>query len=125
MKILNLIESEVLKQAQVTFADKFVELTQTDFFLDDIEKGEIHIDGIDYPLYINTHYVYEDHLVNNNKTRYKVHITCVLVKESPYEVIYDSRGKYYVAYEEDGIQFVLYEDFQKAIQPFIHEKEAK
>lgn len=120
MQILNLNEEEVLASAKTTFPDDVIHMDHCDLFLNTIEKGEITIDGIEYPLYVNTNYVYEDHLINNNKTRYKVAVTLVSLKKDPYEVIYDSTAKSYVAYLDETIQFVLYEEFQAFLAPMVH-----
>lgn len=126
MQITGLDEQEVAKAAANTFANTYVEVGSADLFLPDIEKGELCIDGIEHPIYASTHYAYEDRLVNGNKTRYKVALTTILLKKDAYEVIYSSRGKYYVAYKtEEGIQFVLYEDFYALLKPLIHQKEEK
>ena len=121
MQIINLDEQMVLDKAKEKFSDWFVEIGETDLFLRDIDSGKIGIEGIDHELYVSTHYVYEDHLVNNNKTRYKVKLTTILLRKDPYDVVYDSVGRYYVAYQSDDIQFVLYEDFQDFLKPFVKE----
>ena len=122
MQIVNLDKENVLNAAKETFPNEYTELDHCDLFLSFIDHGEITMDGIDHPLYVSTHYVYEDHLVNQNKTRYKIPLTIVYRKKNPYEVLYDSYGKCYVAYmEEDQILFVLYEDFQDFIKLKVHE----
>ena len=94
--------------------------------LRDIEKGTLHIDGISFPVYASTHYAYEDRLVNGNKTRYKIGLTAILIKKDPYEVIYDSYGKYFIAYKEDQtVHFVPYEDFWDILKPHIQVEEEK
>ena len=125
MKIINLDEEKVLEKAKQEFPNRYVEVGTTDLFLQDIETGKIQIDGIDHELYVSTHYVYEDHLINNNKTRYKVKLTTILLRKDPYDVVYDSYGKYYVAYESDDIHFLLYEEFQEFLKSLLHIQEEK
>ena len=86
-------------------------------YLPDIEKGEMQIMSVTYPVYVSTHYAYEDKMVNGNKTRYKIPLSIIYTKQDAYEIIYDSRDICYVAYEqENAIQFVLYEDFYDFIK---------
>lgn len=126
MVITNLDEEKVLEAAKKQFAPSFVAIDHMDFYLPDIESGKIMVAGVDHPMYVSTHYAYEDHVVKGNDTRYKVPLTTILVKEDAYSIIYDSRDCCYVAYEEDGeIQFVLYIDFYKKIKPQIQVEEAK
>lgn len=120
MQIVDLDENRVLEEAKKRFEKDYIELDHCDLYLESIDQGEIRVDGIDHPLFVSTHYVYEDHLVNNNKTRYKVPLTLIYRKKDPYTVLYDSYGKAYVAYDEDGIQFVLYEDFQSFLSSYVH-----
>lgn len=119
MQIFHLHDEEVMQEAKQYFSDKFIELDHCDMFLNTLEQGEIRIHGYDKPFYVNTHYVYEDKLVNENKTRYKVLLTMVLVKNDPYEVIYSSVGKCYIAYFDEGIKFILYEEFQTFLASYI------
>lgn len=121
MQLINLDKDKVLEKAQVRFPDKYIELDSADLYLEDMESGHINIEGIEHELFVSTHYVYENHIVNGNKTRYKVPLTIVLLKKDAYDVIYDSRGKCYVAYEDNDINFILYEDFQDFIFPMVHE----
>lgn len=120
MQIINLDKEEVAKAAAIEFSGKYIEMESCDLFLKDEESGKASIDFIDHEVYIGTNYVYEDRLVNGNKTRYKVPITIIYLKKDPYETIYDSKGKCYVAYKEDTIHFILYEDFYTFIKPQIH-----
>lgn len=121
MKITNLDKEKVEKEAKEAFQGKYVEMDTTDLFLADMESGTLRLDGMDHAIYVSTHYAYEDHLVNNNKTRYKIPLTLVLLKNDPYDVIYDSKGCCYVAYEEENhIHFVLYEEFQDFLKPYLH-----
>lgn len=126
MQIIGLDKEEVAQAAAQAYPQKYVELQEADLYLRDIEKGTLHIDGISFPVYASTHYAYEDRLVNGNKTRYKIALTAIIIKQDPYEVIYDSYGKYFIAYKEaDEIRFVPYEDFWDIIKDRIHVEEEK
>ena len=70
MQITNLKTEEILEYAQKQFPNMYISLDETDFYLPSIESGEICVEGIDHPVYVSTHYAYEDHLVNGNLTRY-------------------------------------------------------
>lgn len=121
MEILNLNKATVLEAAQKEYQGSYVELGECDLFLENIETGEIRLDGYNRELFVNTNYVYEDRIVNGNKTRYKVQLTTVLVKKDAYEIIYDSYGKYFVAYKDgDSIAFIAYEDVCEFLSPFLH-----
>lgn len=123
MQITNLNKEDILAKAQEVFPDSFIELDTIDLFLRDQEKGKGTIEGIDHPVFISTHYAYEDHLINNNKTRYKIHLSIIYIKNDAYEVIYDSREMCYVAYQENEIKFILYKDFYDFMKPKIHIEE--
>lgn len=120
MQLINLDQTKVIESAQQAFQNYYIAMDTADVYVRDIEEGEIQMDGIDHPLYVRTHYVYEDHLVNGNKTRYKIQVTTIRLKKSRYDVIYDSTKVYYVAYEEDGIHFVRYDQFQDFLVDKIH-----
>lgn len=126
MQIKDLDKEEVQKALEPKYPGKYIEVGETDLYLNDIEKGVMTIDCYDHPVYASTNYAYEDRLVNGNKTRYKLVLTTVMIKKDKYEVIYDSYGKYYVAYKEDGeIRVVPYEDFYDMLKPMIHLQEEK
>lgn len=124
MRITGLTAQEVLASAQQMFPGKYIDLTTCDLFLEDIEAGEIQIEGIDHPLYVSTHYAYENHIVNDNPTRYKVELTAIYVKDNRYDVIYDSTQSYYIAYEEQEIQFVRYDKLQDFLKPYIKKQDS-
>lgn len=124
MQFLNLNEEEVLAAAKQAYPQNYIEYDHTDFYVRDIAKGTIHIDDVDYPLYVSTNYVYEDHVINGNDTRFKSKLSVITLKKDAYDVVYDSFGKYFVAYKEDTIKFVPYEDFYDMLKDHIHvEKE--
>ena len=123
MKILYLDKENVIEAAQQTFKGSFIEIGECDLFLEGIETGSIQMDGIDSILHVNTNYVYEDRMINGNKTRYKIQLTTVTIKKDAYEIIYDSYGKYFIAYEDDqqAITFITYEDVNELLTPLIHQ----
>lgn len=111
MKIIDLDQNIVKQEAQKQF-QKYIEIQELDLYFKNIEKATCRLEGYEANLYVSTHYAYRDVDVNGNITRYKVALTCVLVKEHAYEVIYNSVGKLYVAYlENDEMKFMLYETF--------------
>ena len=112
MQFLNLNEEEVLAAAKQAYPQNYIEYDHTDFYVRDIAKGTIHIDDVDYPLYVSTNYVYEDHVINGNDTRFKSKLSGHHIKKKMLMMsCIDSFGKYFVAYKEDTIKFVPYEDF--------------
>ena len=116
ISFLNLDKEKILTAAKQQFPHAYIE-QDVDFYLPDIEKGEMQIMSVTYPVYVSTHYAYEDKMVNGNKTRYKIPLSIIYTKQDAYEIIYDSRDICYVAYEqENAIQFVLYEDFYDFIK---------
>ncbi len=120
MKLIGLDQELVKQQAQIHFK-KYIEVMELDLFIKNIEKATCMMDGYEQKLYISTHYAYHDVDVNGNITRYKVPITCILIKEHAYEVVYNSVGKLYVAYmEEDEMKFMLYESFLDHVANMIH-----
>lgn len=121
MQITNLKTEEILEYAQKQFPNMYISLDETDFYLPSIESGEICVEGIDHPVYVSTHYAYEDHLVNGNQTRYKIPISIFYVKKDAYDVIYDNRGCCFVPYIEDGcMQHVSYQEFLYMIPTFVN-----
>ncbi|RGB55103.1 hypothetical protein DXA09_03405 [Absiella sp. AM54-8XD] len=125
MQFLNLNEEEVLAAAKQAYPQNYIEYDHTDFYVRDIAKGTIHIDDVDYPLYVSTNYVYEDHVINGNDTRFKSKLSVITLKKDAYDVVYDSFGKYFVAYKEDTIKFVPYEDFYDMLKDHIHVEKEK
>ncbi|WP_416326059.1 hypothetical protein [[Eubacterium] hominis] len=125
MKFLNLDKEAVKEAALHSFPKKYVEVDEADFFVRDIYSGDITIDGVEQPLYVSTNYVYEDHLINGNDTRFKTKLTTITVKKDAYDIVYDSFGSYYVACQEQDIQFIPYEDFYDLIKERIHLLEEK
>lgn len=122
MRLFELDLEKVKQQAKIDFVDKYSEIVNSDWYLDDIFEGQISLDGLDEILYVNTNYVYHDVDVNGNKTRYKMPLTCLLVKNNPYEIIYSYENAYYVAYEDEGkINFILYRDFINFIKAYYHQ----
>ena len=117
ISFLNLDKEKILTAAKQQFPHAYIEQDDVDFYLPDIEKGEMQIMSVTYPVYVSTHYAYEDKMVNGNKTRYKIPLSIIYTKQDAYEIIYDSRDICYVAYEqENAIQFGLYEDFYDFIK---------
>lgn len=121
MQILNLDKEEVRQAAQAAYLHNYIAMEECDLYLEGIVKGRIKIDGVDHPMYVSTNYVYEDRVVNGNKTRFKVTLTCFYVKKDKYEVVYDSYGTYFVAYKEnDNMKFIPYEDLYDLVKGHIH-----
>lgn len=119
MQITGLNQEEVRAAAQVAHKNSYIAMDSCDLFLSDIEQGEIRIAGMDYPIFVSTHYAYEDKLINGNQTRFKVSLTAFFVKKHKHEIIYDSYGKFYVAVKEDSaIKLIAYED----IHDFLKDK---
>lgn len=125
MQFLNLNEEEVLEAAKQAYPQNYIEYDHTDFYVRDIAKGTIHIDDVDFPLYVSTNYVYEDHVINGNDTRFKSKLSVITLKKDAYDVVYDSFGKYFVTYKEDTVKFIPYEDFYDMIKDRIHIEEEK
>lgn len=125
MQFLNLNEEEVLEAAKQAYPQNYIEYDHTDFYVRDIAKGTIHVDDVDFPLYVSTNYVYEDHVINGNDTRFKSKLSVITLKKDAYDVVYDSFGKYFVAYKEDTVKFIPYEDFYDMIKDRIHIEEEK
>lgn len=124
MQITNLDKEQVLACAQAAFPNLYIELDTADFYIPSIEQGKIQVEGEKYPFYVSTHYAYEDRLVNKNQTRFKVTMTVFFVKQDPYEVLYDTTDKYYVAFlEDDTLSFLAYETFHAHIIRFIKKLE--
>lgn len=112
MQITNLDKEQVLNCIQAAFPNSYIELDTADFYIPSIEQGKIQVEGVDHPYYVSTHYAYEDRLVNGNQTRYKVALTVFFVKDDPFEVLYDTNDKYYVAFiKNDMVSFLSYDAF--------------
>lgn len=117
INFINLDNNKILEAAKQQFPKFYIEQDVTDFYLPDVEKGEIRIASIPHTIYVSTHYAYEDRMINGNKTRYKMQLSIIYTTKDAYEVVYDSRDICYVAYEEDDeIYFILYEDFYDKIR---------
>lgn len=120
MQITELSRAEVLAAAQVQFPDQYVEMDTIDFYLPHIEKGEVRMEGVRHPLYASTHYVYEDRMVNGNKTRYKVPLMLVCVKRSADEIVYDGKKHYHIAVKDNAkIRLYPYMEFLALIEKLV------
>ncbi|MDE6476440.1 MAG: hypothetical protein K2L08_06275 [Erysipelotrichaceae bacterium] len=112
MKIQDLDKEEVLQAARKQFPDYEIEIDTTDLFTYDLEEGKYQAPFYEKDIYISTRYAYEDIMVNGNATRYKIQITTIMLLKHTYEIIYQTKGRYYVAYEKEGeIFFHPYEEF--------------
>ncbi len=124
MNFYKLDKHAVLEAAKETFPTMYIEQDEMDFYLPDIERGEIIVEPLTIHFYISTNYAYEDRIVNGNKTRYKVPLSIIYTKHDKYEIIYDSREVCYVAYEEDHqMKFCLYTEFYEKIKKQIKKVE--
>lgn len=122
MRLFELDVEALKQQASEKFANKYIEIVNSDWYIDDLYEGQISLAGLNETLYVSTNYVYHDVDVNGNKTRYKMPLTCILVKNHAYEVIYNYDDAYYVAYEDEGkISFILYRDFIDFIKAYYHQ----
>lgn len=110
--LLKTFDEDILREAaQKAFANSYIQIEYSDIYLRNTTAGRYLAPWLDREFYISTEYVYEDKLVNGNKTRYKVAMACVLIKKDRYDIIYDSKDVYYAAYEEAGeIKFMKYVD---------------
>lgn len=116
MQLKKFEEQELLEAAQKAFPDSYIKIEDSDIFLKNTTAGRYKAPWLDREFYISTEYVYEDILVNGNKTRYKVSMSCILLKKDRYDVVYDSSDVYYTAYEEaDEIKFMKYVDIIKEL----------
>lgn len=115
--LLKKFDEEMLKEAaQRAFPDFYIQIEYSDIYLRNTTAGRYTAPWLKQEFYISTEYVYEDVLVNGNKTRYKVSMSCILLKKDRYDVVYDSSDVYYAAYEEDGeIRFMKYVDIIKEL----------
>ena len=111
MEIVYLTDTEIIEAAQQVFPDAYIAIEESDIYLRDTRAGRYRASWLDHEFYVSTDYAYEDQLVNGNKTRYKVHMPCVLIKKDKYDIVYDSKDKYYAVYKEDNeIKFMKYID---------------
>jgi len=116
MQIKAFEESALLEAARKAFPHHHIQITQSDIFLKGKQAGRYRADWLDHEFYVSTEYAYEDRLVNGNKTRYKVSMPCIFVKNDPFEVLYDIQTCYYAVYEENGeIQFMLYTEMNQEL----------
>lgn len=114
---IGLDQSEIIAAAQAAYPNAYVEYDTIDFYVRDIANGTIKIEGMETPFFVSTNYVYEDHMINGNDTRFKSKLSIVTIKKDRFEVLYDSYGKMLVAYKEDGeIKLIPYEDFYDVIK---------
>lgn len=109
MKI-RIFDNDILREAaQNAFPDAVTEIMTNDLYLKGKKAGRYRAPWLDQEFYVSTEYAYIDQMENGNCIRSKLHLPCVLVKQNPYEVIYDSRDCFYVAYDSsDGIAFMKY-----------------
>ena len=56
ISFLNLDKEKILTAAKQQFPHAYIEQDDVDFYLPDIEKGEIQIMSVTYPVYVSTHY---------------------------------------------------------------------
>lgn len=109
MKIHTFDEKVLQEAAQSAFPESYVEITQADLYLKGKGAGRYRASWLDQDIYVSTEYAYVDEIENGNRTRVKLHIPCVLIKHDPYEVVYDSRDRFYSAYEKEGtVAFMKY-----------------
>lgn len=111
MMIKKIANEVIMEAAQQAFPDYYIQLEQSDIFLKGKTAGRYRASWIEQEFFVSTEYAYEDIMVNGNKTRYKIHMPCILLKKNRYDVIYDSKDAYYVAYEDQGqVKFQRYID---------------
>lgn len=111
MEFVKLEETEIKEAAQKAFPGFYIEVEHSDIYLRDTRAGRYRAPWLDREFYVSTDYAYEDILVNGNKTRYKVQMPCILLKKDKYDIIYDSKDKYFSVYKEnDEIKFMKYID---------------
>lgn len=111
MQIKDLSDELVLEAANKQFPGKAVQIEPSDIYLKGKQTGRYTVDWLDHDIYISTEYAYEDRIINGNRTRYKVQVPCVLIKNHPHDIIYDSTDIYFAAYVEDNeIYFMRYVD---------------
>lgn len=124
MQIIGLDQEEVRAAAQEVYKDSYIAMDSCDLFLSDIEKGKIQMKCIDHPVYVSTHYAYEDKSIHGNQTRFKISLTAFFVKKHKYETIYDSYGKFFIAYkDQETIKFLAYEDMNDFLKDQIQSLE--
>lgn len=111
MKLMKFEDDELRRAAQLVFQDKYIAIECSDIFLKGASAGKYKAEWLNREFYVSTEYAYEDILVNGNPTRYKISISCILVKDNAYQVVFDSQDMYYVAYQENNeIKFMKYKD---------------
>lgn len=117
MKFVKLSDEQIYQAAKQTFPDSYIKIEYTDIYLRDTKSGRYRADWIDQEFYVSTDYAYEDILVKENKTRYKIAIPCILVKKDQYQVVYSSRDVFYAVFMiNDQIQFKKYVDVIEEIR---------
>lgn len=112
LKIMELSKELVQKQTEETFAPKCIQIETGSLFLRGCADGIYHCEVMEKPLYVSTSLGYHEVMIKGNKTRVKVEITLVFIKDTPYSTIYDGSTCCYVAMEEAGeITYMPYEKF--------------
>lgn len=120
MKINQINEDEILKQAQIKFADKYIKLEQDHVFLKDYEVGTYTSEWLDHEFFVSTNYAYENILVNGNKTRYLVNAQTIWVSDRKDQVIFNPENHYYYVVEEGNeILFYILDEFQSILKKSI------
>ncbi len=116
MKIGEFEEEAVLISARQHFPDQVPVYVKSDLYLHGVESGAYKSDLYDDTIYVSTEYGYHHVMVQGNLTSVKIGIACILLKDEEYQVIYDSKDRYYVAVaEKDGYQFIEYDAFLKQV----------
>lgn len=112
MKITGISKEQVQKEAEKQFQPLFVQIESGSLFLKDCPDGSYQCEAMPDTLYVSTSLGYHEVMIQGNKTRVKVEIWLVFLKQTPYATIYEGKKHCYVAVEEGGeIQFQPYEEF--------------
>ncbi len=121
MKIMNLSQDQVREQALKKFSPRFVQVESGSLFLRACADGTYRCDLMEETLFVSTSLGYHEVVIKGNKTRVKVEITLVFVKDNPYATIVDGNACGYVAIEEqEEIQFMEYPNFLEWILNHVH-----
>lgn len=124
MKIMNLSKERVQEQALKKFSPRFVQIEGGSLFLRGCADGAYRCDLMEETLFVSTSLGYHEVVIKGNKTRVKVEITLVFVKDTPYATIVDGNACGYVAIEEqEKIQFMEYPLFLDWILDHVHRVE--
>ena len=81
MRIMDIDIEKVRAQAKQTFPDQFIQIETGSLFIPDSEAGTYTCDYMEDLLYISTCMGYHEVMIKGNKTRVKVEITLVFLKE--------------------------------------------